>query len=136
MKLNEILLRLQLYTPVFRPHFPDVTRCWHFHVFPRCISRARKPRRGAFRPNCSVKARAPSAPRRDLPARRTKGYKAFANDMIRELFASRRSLHSTPTYTNARAYVGRIESCCLDKNFAFLFVAWHCIFMSNRIDFY
>lgn len=80
-------------------------------------------RRGAFRPNCSVKARgASTASRRDLPARRTKGSKgtkAFANDTIRGLF--RVPLY--PWRACALAELTGSRLACSGENLTFSFVA-------------
>jgi len=47
---------------------------------------------------------------RDLPARRTKGYKAFANDMIRELFRVPPFAHPRDTYEHLRAYRTKVAT--------------------------
>lgn len=66
--------------------------------------------------------------RRDLPVRRTKGYKAFANGMIRELFASYRCNSMRPrtrTYIHSRIHA-RIKNepkvVTFRKSFAFSFI--------------
>jgi len=64
--------------------------------------------------------------RRDLPARRTQGYKAFANDMIRELF---RVPHPRHIRASARLQGPKIT---IPKNLTFSFVfAFRFILLLN-----
>jgi len=57
--------------------------------------------------------------RRDLPARRTKGYKAFANDMIRELF---RVPHPRHIRASARLQAGLKITIPKNLTFSFVFI--------------
>lgn len=63
--------------------------------------------------------------RRDLPVRRTKGYKAFANGMIRELFRVTPRLQFNAfanARTNSCAHKGRAESRYFPKKLFAFFV--------------
>lgn len=61
--------------------------------------------------------------RRDLPARRTKGYKAFANDMIRELFRVPPLYSAHPRHTQGTRIFTRLsESRYSGKKKSYIFI--------------